>query len=62
VVAAWLVAEPSRRTLSSYGAALAACEAATFEDDANTIVGRWEKALDGRNYDTDFDLIYRKVK
>jgi hypothetical protein len=33
-----------------------------FEDDGNTIVGRWEKANDGENYETDFDLIYRKVK
>ena len=33
-----------------------------FEDDGNTIVGRWEKAKDGENYETDFDLIYRKVK
>jgi hypothetical protein len=34
----------------------------TFEDDGDTIVGRWEKAEDGENYETDFDLIYRKVK
>lgn len=34
----------------------------TFEDDGNTIVGRWEKAEDGENYETDFDLIYRKIK
>ena len=34
----------------------------TFEDDGNTIRGRWEKAEDGENYETDFDLIYRKVK
>jgi hypothetical protein len=32
-----------------------------FEDDGNTIVGRWEKAEDGENYRTDFDLIYRRV-
>jgi hypothetical protein len=32
-----------------------------FEDDGNTIVGRWEKAEDGTNYEIDFDLIYRKV-
>jgi len=35
---------------------------ARFEDDGNTIVGRWEKAEDSENYQTDFDLIYRKVK
>jgi hypothetical protein len=33
----------------------------TFEDDGNTIVGRWEKAEDGENYETDFELIYRKI-
>jgi hypothetical protein len=33
----------------------------TFEDAGNTIVGRWEKAEDGRNYATDFDLIYRRI-
>jgi hypothetical protein len=35
---------------------------ARFEDDGNTIVGRWEKAEDGRNYEVDFDLIYRKAR
>ena len=34
----------------------------TFEDDGNTIVGRWEKAEDGENYETDFGLIYRKIE
>ena len=33
-----------------------------FEDDGNTIAGRWEKAEDGTNYETDFDLVYRKVE
>lgn len=32
-----------------------------FEDDGNMIVGRWEKAEDGKNYETDFELIYRKT-
>jgi hypothetical protein len=32
-----------------------------FEDDGNTIVGRWEKAEDGENYATDFKLIYRRI-
>ena len=36
--------------------------AARFEDDGNTIVGRWEKAEDGTNYETDFDLVYTRVK
>ncbi|MDX6572605.1 MAG: hypothetical protein QOC86_1761 [Gaiellales bacterium] len=33
---------------------------ARFEDDGNTIVGRWETAQDGRDYELDFELIYRK--
>ena len=33
-----------------------------FEDDGNAIVGRWEKAEDGENYTTDFDLTYRRVR
>lgn len=32
-----------------------------FADDGNTIVGRWEKAENGEDYESDFDLIYRKV-
>jgi hypothetical protein len=35
---------------------------ARFADDGDTIVGRWEKAMDGTNYEVDFDLIYRRVK
>lgn len=34
---------------------------ATFEDGGQTIAGRWEKAEDGVNYETDFELIFRKV-
>ena len=34
---------------------------ATISDDGETIVGRWEKALDGRTWETDFDLTYRKI-
>jgi hypothetical protein len=30
-----------------------------FEDGGDTIVARWEKALDGTSYETDFDLVYR---
>ena len=33
----------------------------TFSDDGNTITGRWEKAEDGSNWETDFDLTYRRV-
>jgi hypothetical protein len=32
-----------------------------FEGNGNTIVGRWERAENGAHYETDFDLIYRKV-
>jgi len=35
---------------------------ATISDDGNTISGRWEKAADGRTWETDFDLTYRKVR
>src|ERR687896_2287081 len=35
---------------------------ATFSDDGNTITGRWEKAPDGRTWETDYDLTYRKVR
>ena len=34
---------------------------ATFADDGNTIVGRWDKAEDGVNFTTDFYLTYRRV-
>ena len=33
-----------------------------FEDDGDTIAGRWEKAEDGTSYETDFELIYRRVR
>ena len=34
---------------------------ATISDDGNTIVGRWEAAKDGSNWETDFDLTYTRV-
>ena len=34
---------------------------ATFEDDGNTIRGRWETGLDNGEYETDFDLVYRRA-
>jgi len=34
---------------------------ATISDDGDTISGRWEKAMDGLTWETDFDLTYRKV-
>ena len=34
---------------------------ATFHNDGKTISGRWEKAEHGSEWETDFDLIYRKV-
>lgn len=33
-----------------------------FEDGGRRIAGRWEKADDGVNYATDFDLIYVRVE
>ncbi len=33
-----------------------------FEDEGRTIVGRWEKAEDGANYTTDFELTYVRVE
>jgi hypothetical protein len=32
-----------------------------FSDDGKKIAGRWEKAEDGGDWETDFKLIYRKV-
>jgi hypothetical protein len=32
-----------------------------FEDDGKKIVGRWELAEDGESFETDFDLIFRRV-
>ena len=34
----------------------------TFSEDGKTITGRWEKSGDGSNWETDFDLTYRKVE
>jgi hypothetical protein len=34
---------------------------AKISDDGNTIEGRWEAAKDGANWETDFDLIFRRV-
>jgi hypothetical protein len=33
----------------------------TFSEDGETIAGRWEKAVDGSNWDTDFELTYRRA-
>ena len=33
----------------------------TFSEDGNTITGRWEIAEDGRNFETDFDLVFHRV-
>jgi hypothetical protein len=34
---------------------------ARFDDDGATIAGRWEIAEGGTEYETDFDLIYRRL-
>jgi hypothetical protein len=33
-----------------------------FEDDGNTIRGRWEAAKGGEDFETDFELIYRRAE
>jgi hypothetical protein len=33
----------------------------TFSEDGNTITGRWEIAEDSINYETDFNLVFRRV-
>lgn len=33
---------------------------ATFDDDGDTITGRWEASTDGRSWSTDFDVEYRR--
>lgn len=35
---------------------------ATFSDDGNTITGRWEKAEDGADFTTDFDIVFRRIR
>jgi hypothetical protein len=34
----------------------------TFSDNGKTITGRWEKAEEGSDWQTDFDLTYRRVE
>ena len=48
-------------TLRRDGAPFAQRFTARFEDGGDTIAGRWEKAEDGTNYTTDFELIYRRI-
>src|SRR5215218_9042747 len=33
-----------------------------FSDDGNKIEARWEAAKDGENWETDFDLVFTRVK
>jgi hypothetical protein len=35
--------------------------AATFSDDGDTMVGRWEMSENGVDFMTDFDLVYRRT-
>lgn len=44
------------------GASFAQRFSGRFEDGGDTIAGRWEKAEDGTSYETDFELIYRRVR
>lgn len=34
---------------------------ATISKDGNTIASRWEKAPDGQTWETDLNLVYRRV-
>ena len=34
----------------------------TFDDDRNTIVGRWDSSSDGLNWKPDFDLTYTRTQ
>ena len=34
----------------------------TFDDDHNTIVGRWEISSDGSTWNHDFDLTYTRLR
>lgn len=34
---------------------------ATFSEDGRTITGAWEKSMDGKDWEHDFDMIYRKA-
>ncbi len=45
----WRVGEPFAQRFS-----------ATFAEDGDTILGRWEMSEDGVTYRTDFDLVYRR--
>ena len=33
-----------------------------FDEDARTIIGRWESSSDGSNWNDDFDLTYTRVR
>lgn len=32
-----------------------------IDEDGDTITGRWEKAPDGSTWETDFEIIYRRL-
>lgn len=33
----------------------------TFSDDRNSITARWEKCMDGSNWEHDFDVTYKRI-
>jgi Protein of unknown function (DUF1579) len=35
---------------------------ASFDDEGDTIAGRWESSSDGSNWDPDFDLSYTRLR
>src|SRR5215218_5308677 len=48
-------------TLQREGEPFAQRFTATFSDDGRTITGRWQLAEAGQPYETDFDLVHRRI-
>jgi hypothetical protein len=48
-------------TLWREGSPFAQRFSGTFSEDGNSIAGRWEIALDGESWKTDFDVTYTRV-
>lgn len=52
---------PTGFTLTREGEPFAQRYVGTFGEDGNTITGAWEFAEDGKNFQKDFELNYRRV-
>ncbi len=50
-----------RWTLRRQGAPFPQRFTATISEDGTTIAGCWEKSTDGRTWEVDFELVYRRV-